>query len=192
MCIVIGRLAQWQSISLTLKRSLVRSQQRPHMFIKQQNRLFELKVPKSLKIVYVWGKGLGLFANKNFKKGETVIHFNADIVSRSKASPESVQIDDNKFIDTLRLTPEAFINHSCSPNARIDVVGFRYIAIRDIRKNEEITYNYLTTEYAMKDSFRCRCGSRNCRGTIRGFKYLSRAERFKLMLYLTPFLLQKI
>jgi hypothetical protein len=34
------------------------------MLIKQHNRLFDLKILKTFKIVYVWGKGLALFANK--------------------------------------------------------------------------------------------------------------------------------
>jgi len=165
------------------------------MLIKQHNKLFDLKVPKYLKIVYVHGKGLGVFANKNFRKGETVIHFKADIVPRSKASAEAVTVDDKFSIDTKWLVPEAFINHSCSPNTRINVIGFLYIAIKNIRKDEEITYNYLTTEYDMKnngDSFKCECGSKNCISHINGFKYLTRLQKLKLKPYLTPFLLKKI
>lgn len=71
------------------------------MLIKQCGKLFNLKVPKSLKIVYVHGKGLGVFfANRDFKKGETVIHFKADVVSNSKASPEAVTVDNKVSIDT--------------------------------------------------------------------------------------------
>ncbi len=163
------------------------------MLIKQRDKLFKLAIPNSLKIVYVWGKGLGLFADRNFKKGETVIHFKADLVATSKASPEAVTVDDKFCIDTKWLVPEAFINHSCSANTKIDVVGFRYIAIKNIRKNEEITYDYNTTEYDMKksgDDFQCECGSKNCLGRIRGFKYLTRAQKMKLKPYLTPFLIK--
>lgn len=165
------------------------------MLIKQYNKIFNLKVPRSLKIIYVHGKGLGVFANKNFDKGEIVIHFKADIVSRPKASAEAVNIDDKFSLDTKWLVPEAFINHSCSANTKIDVISFRYIAIKNIRKNEEITYNYNTTEYDMKkngSSFKCKCNSKNCLGQIMGFKYLTRAQKLKLKPYLTPFLLKKI
>ena len=149
------------------------------MLIKQHNKIFNLKVPKSLKIVYVHGKGLGVFANKNFKKGETVIPFKADIVPHSKASAEAVTVDDKVSIDTYWLVPEALINHSCCPNTKIDVISFRYVAIKNIRKNEEITYNYNTTEY--EDSgFKCECGSKKCIGRIRGFKYLTREQKLKL------------
>lgn len=36
-------------------------------------------------------------------------------------TPEAVQMSDNKFVDTKYLVPEDFINHSCSPNAKLDI-----------------------------------------------------------------------
>ncbi|MBI2514687.1 SET domain-containing protein [Candidatus Wolfebacteria bacterium] len=165
------------------------------MLIKQRNKFFKLEIPKSLKIVYVWKKGLGLFANKNFKKGEVVIRFKADLVPNAKASPEAVTVDDKFSINTRWLVPEAFINHSCSTNTKIDVIGFRYIAIKNIRKNDEITYNYNTTDYDMRksrDDFKCECGSKTCLGQIKGFKYLTRAQKIKLKPYLTPFLITRL
>lgn len=165
------------------------------MLIKQRNRLFEMKAPKSLRIAYVWGKGLGLFADKNFRKGNVVIAFKADVVDRAHASAEAVQVDENKFYDTKWLVPEAFINHSYSPNMRLDVAKKRYVAIRNIEKNEEITFNYNTTEWDMKkygDDFECHCGCRNCVGRVKGLKYLTRAEQQRLKPFLLPFLLKKI
>lgn len=164
------------------------------MLIKQRNRLFEIKAPKSLGIVYVQGKGLGLFAYKNFRKDDVVVAFKADIVDRMHASPEAVQIDDNKFYDTKQLAPEAFINHSCSPNTRLDVAKKQYIAVRNILKNEEVTFNYNTTEWDMVkygDDFECHCGSRNCVGRVKGLKYLTRAEQQKLTPLILPFLMKK-
>ena len=145
------------------------------MLIKQRNKLFELKIPKSLKIIYIHGKGLGVFANKNFKKGETVLHFKADVVPHSKASSEAVPIDDKVSLDTKWLVLD--------------------IAIKNIRKNEEITYNYNTTEYDMeksRDAFKCECGSKNCVGKVRGFKYLTQAQKLKLKPFLTPFLEKRL
>ena len=164
------------------------------MFVKQRNRIFDLKIPKGLKLIYVWGKGLGLFADKNFKKGDVVLKFKADIVDAKHASPEAVRIGEHKFLDTKWLVPEAFINHSCSPNTTIDVKKYRYTAIKNIRKNEEVTFDYLTTEYDMKKSgedFKCECGSRNCYGQIKGFKYLTRAQKLRLKPYLSSYILKK-
>jgi uncharacterized protein len=165
------------------------------MLIKQHNKLFKLKVPRQIKLAYVWGKGLGVFADRNFKKGEIVIQFKAEIVPASKATAEAVQIDTDKFIDTKWLVPEAFINHSCSANTRIDLESFRYVAIKNIRKNDEITYNYFTTEYdsvKYHEDFKCMCGSKNCMGWIKGFKYLTHSQKLKLKPFLSPFLLKKL
>ena len=57
-----------------------------------------------------------------------------------------------------------FLNHSCQPNCRS--TGFDLeIAVRDIQPGEELTDDYgsLNVDY----EFECRCGSPECRGTIR-------------------------
>lgn len=165
------------------------------MLIKQHDRLFDMKIPKTLKIVYVWGKKLSLFANKDFKKGDKIIFLKGWLVSASVSTPEAVQITNKKFIDTKYLVPEDFINHSCSPNTKLDIVKRWFIAIKDISKNEEVTFNYLTTEWDMKKcgaDFHCVCGSKNCFGHIKGFRYLTRVQKLKLKPLLSPFLLNKI
>lgn len=81
-----------------------------------------------------------------------------------------------------------FMNHHCEPNTRIrdrDV-----IALRDIDVWEEITFNYNTTEYAMAEPFRCRCGSPRCHGLIAGFSALSAEERAPLQPLLACYLLE--
>ena len=163
--------------------------------IKQRNRLFELRMPRSLKIVYVWGKGLGVFANRSFKKGDKIISLKGEIVDAEGSTPEAVQIDERLFIDSRYLRPEDFINHSCSPNARLDLTVRWFFALKNISKNEEITFNYHTTEWDMEKydaGFSCNCGSKNCLRAIRGFRYLTRAQKLKLRPYLSPFLTRKL
>ncbi|OGF73260.1 hypothetical protein A3E06_01675 [Candidatus Giovannonibacteria bacterium RIFCSPHIGHO2_12_FULL_44_42] len=167
------------------------------MLIKDHGRIFDLKVPKTIKFVYVCGKGLSLFANKRFKEGDKIIYLKGKLIDINKVnpSPETIQISDNKFLDSRDYVPEDFISHSCVPNAKFDLVKRQVIAIKNISKNEEITFNYLTTEWDMKKwgtDFKCICGSKNCFGHINGFKYLSRAEKLKLKPLLSPLLLKKI
>jgi len=169
------------------------------MLIKQHNRLFDLKIPKSVKIIYFWNKGLSLFANKNFKKGDKVMPIKGELVDISVATPEAVQITAKKFVDTKYLVVEDFINHSCSPNTKFDFASMWFIAIKDIHKNDEITFNYLTTEWDIKKGmekygggFECLCGSKNCLKNIDGFKYLSQKQKLKLKPLLSPFLLEKL
>jgi uncharacterized protein len=44
-------------------------------------------------------------------------------------------------------------------------------AIRDIKKGEEITYDYATSETLNNWKMECKCGSKNCRKIISGEDY---------------------
>jgi hypothetical protein len=65
------------------------------------------------------------------------------------------------------------INHSCDPNCEAIIEG-RHIwidALRDIRRGEELAYDYRyewAENYTVEDLafYKCECGSRRCRGTI--------------------------
>ncbi|MBI4441524.1 SET domain-containing protein [Candidatus Woesearchaeota archaeon] len=165
------------------------------VLIKQHNRLLRLRIPNEVKVVYVWGKGLALFAQKKFKKGEKVIGLKGKLVAASTSTPEAIQVTGTKFLDTKYLVPEDFINHSCSPNTRLDLVKREFTAIKNILPNEEITFNYLTTEWDMKrwdTDFQCACGSPNCLGHIKGFRYLTHRQKANLKPLLSPFLLSKL
>ncbi|WTX53936.1 SET domain-containing protein-lysine N-methyltransferase [Streptomyces sp. NBC_00648] len=80
-----------------------------------------------------------------------------------------------------------FMNHSCTPNARID--GQQVIALTGIQPGEEITFHYSTTEFAMAEPFDCWCGSENCAGRIAGFSAASDTERARLRPWLARHLL---
>ncbi|NLE65332.1 MAG: SET domain-containing protein [Elusimicrobia bacterium] len=165
------------------------------MLVRQGRRRFCLRPPRGLQFVYVHGKGLSLFARKTFAAGEKVIGMEGEVVRARSSSPEAVQFDEDHFIDTDRLVAGDFINHSCDPNMKADLPRRQFVAIRRIGKGSEITYNYLTTEWDMKafgTDFRCRCGSDDCVGFVRGFKYLDRRQRERLRPILSPFLLSKL
>jgi SET domain-containing protein len=70
-----------------------------------------------------------------------------------------------------------WINHSCRPNCEATDDGGRiYIeAIRDVRRGEELSYDYnlrLNEPHtpAAKREHACLCGERGCRGTMLGSK----------------------
>ena len=167
------------------------------MLIKQKNKLFEVAPPVGLKFVYVEGKGLGVFADKEFRSGEDIITFKNTLVDLAHKSAEAVQVTEDQYLDTEWLVTEAFINHSCIPNAKLDLrldkPESAYLAIKDIARDQEITFNYLATEYDMGDgSFTCRCGTEGCYGQIRGFKYLTLEQQEKLRPLLLPYLINKL
>lgn len=117
--------------------------------------------------------GNGLFALRNFRKGESVYLLekgrivNYDEI-QNLSEQEKIHLDkigENEY--EIMEPPGCYINHSCEPNVEEkDRTGY---ALKNINKGEEITIDYDKIAYFEK-SFKCRCGSKNCRGLIRGKK----------------------
>lgn len=81
------------------------------------------------------------------------------------------------------------LNHSCDPNAFIDTEERCVRALRDCKADEEITFNYLTTEAELSNPFDCTCGSVSCYGSIRGIRQLQGAQIEQLTPHLAPHML---
>lgn len=116
-------------------------------------------------------KGLGVFATRNFNKGEVVI-IGRQVEVIAKRTLHSLQIDFNLHVELD--DPGRLINHSCNPNTGIRnnlFGGYNFIALFDISEGEEITWDYETTEYISIAVPQCLCNSPNCRGKIRGFSF---------------------
>jgi uncharacterized protein len=94
--------------------------------------------------------GLGLFATDVIEKGTFVIEYvglripNAD-VQRRRSTRYLFEINSRWTIDgSPRWNTARYINHSCRPNAEATVSRgrIRIKAIKRIRPDDEITYNY--------------------------------------------------
>lgn len=112
----------------------------------------------------------GVFADRKFKKGEVVLSWNPKALKASEAKKIPIgkrhyiykSIDNGYF---LMQSPEKYVNHSCDPNT--ETRNQCDVAIRDIKKGEEITSDY--TKQGASASFICMCGSGKCRGFIKRF-----------------------
>ena len=112
--------------------------------------------------------GLGFFANKDFKKGDTVIKWKSlreisatNLDKLSKAARKNVSLVRGKYY----LVPlEGRVNHSCNSNTYLK--DFRYIAKRNIKKGGEITTDY-RKEADSSFEMKCDCGGSNCKGAIK-------------------------
>lgn len=116
-----------------------------------------------------------VICNSSYKKGEYLLSLKG--VLKPIANRYSIQIDEQNHLHPFTeeegqmsnlLWP--YLNHSCNPNAYIDVHSLQLIALRDIKPQEEITFDYERTELAMKEPFACNCGAANCRKFISGKK----------------------
>lgn len=79
-----------------------------------------------------------------------------------------------------------YLNHSCAPNCHIDFHTWTLVATRAIQRHEELTFNYLTTEWEMAAPFVCRCGVLNCYGFVTGFHGLAPAQQVLLAPHCAP------
>jgi len=70
-------------------------------------------------------------------------------------------IDASRSRDAMRFT-----NHSCAPNARIQVEDgeVRFFALQDLAPGHEITVDYGLTHH--EGRLACRCGATGCRGSL--------------------------
>ena len=119
----------------------------------------------------------GGFARRFIPKGTRVIEYVGEPISKEEAkrrlddpngSVYIFEIDDTHDIDgKVPYNPAKYINHSCEPNCR-DICEngeIWIVALRDIKKGEELTYNY---RFGLEDFEQsvCRCGSNRCFGYI--------------------------
>lgn len=113
--------------------------------------------------------GRGVFALSDFKKGDAVLCWDVSRVL-SKDEIDKMSEEEKNYVSFLNgkyiqmQGPEKYVNHSCDPNT--NVKDFCDVAVRDIKKGEEITSNYendLLLNFCMK----CSCGSYKCRKIVR-------------------------
>lgn len=140
--------------------------------------------------------GKGIFALRNFKKGEIINKwdtsniFNKDnIVTLSDEERKHISyIGGGNFI--LLNSPERYVNHSCNPNAYVK--DCCEVAIKDINNGEEITSDY-SLEGVNGWEFECNCGSNNCRGTVYGdFNKLDTKDKNRLKPFLQEWYVKEV
>lgn len=85
----------------------------------------------------------GVYANRDFKKGEVVIKYNLKPLTKEqyKNLPKSEKMFTHTHSGVIHLysEPECYVNHSSTPNTYQDLVKKCDIALKDIRKGEMIT-----------------------------------------------------
>eukprot|EP00939_MAST-03C_sp_MAST-3C-sp1_P000834 g834.t1 len=129
--------------------------------------------------IHAWG----VFAQEKISAGDVIIEYKGEIIRHQVADLreekyERLRFDDYFFrIDqsiicdaTQKGSLARFINHSCDPNCRTQIVtenGQKKIFIyakRDIAIDEELAYDYKFS--IEEDKIYCSCGAVNCRGTL--------------------------
>ena len=176
----------------------------------------KIKIPKLLieiKPSKITPGGVGIFAATNIKKGAKITKgtrlkdFSKNFVSwkEFKNYPKDIR---PKIKDLCIETPQGFliykgldfnelpiswyINHSCDGNIIFNKNG-DYIARRNIKKGEELTYDYALLSSGNRVFIRrCLCQSKNCRKIIKGNDWKNKKFQEKNYHYLHPYLKNQI
>ncbi len=119
--------------------------------------------------------GVGAFAAEPIAAGRKIGEIRGESLSVAEARIRAtrharimiVELSPERAIDFSRSTdPMRYTNHSCAPNARLDIRQGRveFYARRAIAAGEEITVDYGHTHH--EGRLACRCGAPRCRGRL--------------------------
>ena len=121
----------------------------------------------------------GLYALKDIKAGVKIIEYVGKLITK-KQTQENSKFDNTKDIYLFNINEKydldgdfkwnaaRLINHSCSPNCEVDGEGLKLwiTSLREIKKGEELTYDYGFGYDSDYKQFPCKCRSINCAGYI--------------------------
>ena len=121
----------------------------------------------------------GLCAARDIKKGEKIIEYIGKKITNEKAEKDSKYGYDVTYLFTLnkkylldgdfKFNTARLVNHSCDPNCEVLDTSKTKIWIspmRNIKKNEELSYDYGFSYDSNYKDHKCKCGSKNCVGFI--------------------------
>ena len=112
--------------------------------------------------------GWGVFADRRITKNTRIVDYAGEKISHQESLRRERRYIKNGRIWCFQINRRwvrdaavggniaRFINHSCRPNCYVHIVGdtIWIRAARNIRKGEELTYDYMTDG---EGSIRCRC-----------------------------------
>ena len=121
----------------------------------------------------------GLYASKDVKEGTKIIEYVGKIISK-KETEQNIKFDNEKDIYLFNLNNRhdldgdykfntaRLINHSCNPNCEVVCKGLKLwiSATKDIKKGEELSYDYGFSYDKYYKQFPCKCEGKNCVGYI--------------------------
>lgn len=119
--------------------------------------------------------GTGAYAAEFIPVRRKIGSLGGVVISRAEANRRSkmnesiaiVELWNGKALDaTVNSNELRYVNHSCGPNTFMRVINnhVEFYALRDIKKNEELTCNYGLTHH--EGTLPCKCGAKNCKGFI--------------------------
>jgi SET domain-containing protein len=132
----------------------------------------------------------GCYTTTPIRKGQRVVEYDGKRIPKDKAdvlyADRHVTYlfcvgDGTNVIDGFGQA--MFINHSCNPNCETiedDDDRIFVVAIRNIKANEELTYEYNLYDSGDEEDLSCYCGAKRCRGTMLGDEELQNLKKLAM------------
>ena len=149
---------------------------------------------------FIDGRGHGLFSKEFISKGEIVsisggIIINKDDFEKLKSQDldYAYHITDDFLICPLNPSDPSDdwrMNHCCEPNCGLDG-NIVFIAIKDIQKDEELTYDYCMTETNPNYKMNLFCDKSTCRGILSGNDWMKNDLQKKYGKYFSNYIKNK-
>ncbi|XP_059962956.1 histone-lysine N-methyltransferase NSD2 isoform X2 [Mesoplodon densirostris] len=150
-----------------------------------QNQCFTKRQYPETKIIKTDGKGWGLVAKRDIRKGEFVNEYVGELIDEEECMARIRRAHENDITHFYMLTIDKdriidagpkgnysrFMNHSCQPNCETlkwTVNGDTRVglfAVCDIPAGTELTFNY-NLDCLGNEKTVCRCGASNCSGFL--------------------------
>jgi len=137
--------------------------------------------PTTSEYIIVKGSSIhhkGVFAAKDIPKDTKIIEYVGEKISKKETEMRTMGIGKNQYyffevdkrwdIDgDVDYNTAKYINHSCDPNCYIEIESAHIwvVADRDIKKGEELSYDYGWSLDGFEET-PCCCGKKNCVGYI--------------------------
>lgn len=143
---------------------------------------------------------VGVFAARNIKKDSIVVdaselkckHFSWDIFEKldtvTKQKVYGYCPGDKKGFcappDLNYISIAWHLNHSCDPNIGLDK-NFNFVAMRNIKRGEELCWDYAYDETNPRFRMECSCGSKKCRKIVTGEDWKLLIKNKRVVKYLS-------
>ncbi|MFT4637910.1 MAG: hypothetical protein ACI8T1_001225 [Verrucomicrobiales bacterium] len=138
----------------------------------------------------------GIFATRNIPEETEIIPYVGEKISKKEGDSRATALaeeregtgdasvymfilDDDYDIDgNLPHNTARLINHGCSPNCEAQIIDDEIwiVALKDIKKGEELTFDY-GFDLDHYEDHPCRCGSPNCIGYIVAQEYWPKLKK---------------
>ncbi|MEZ5301749.1 MAG: SET domain-containing protein-lysine N-methyltransferase [Verrucomicrobiales bacterium] len=162
--------------------------------------------PTTSKFIEVRSSGIhgsGVFAKRRIPEGEWIIQYVGEKVTKEESNRRGLEweatakksgdgavylfiLDDETDIDgNFPYNTARLINHSCDPNCEAQICESEdggneiwFVALRDIKKGEELVFNYGFDLESYEDH-PCRCGAKRCVGFIAAEEYWKKIKKLE-------------